>query len=78
MASGVAMNKFPDEIEQLHRREIQHPSDEVLSFHFNNWDQNLGYGIKFDEVELNSPGPLIPVPGKRFYAKPQNVLDFMD
>jgi hypothetical protein len=55
-------------------RKVDELSDEDLSCHFHNWDYNLGYGVKFDEVELDLPGVPIPVSGERFYANPKNQL----
>ena len=49
MASGIQETvKFPKEINEL--------SDQELSYHFNNWDFNLSYGVKFDEAELDLLG----------------------
>jgi hypothetical protein len=75
MASGIQETvKFPKEINRLQMREINELSDEELSYHFNNWDFNLSYGVKFDEAELDLPGTPIPVSSKRFYANPRNQL----
>ena len=71
-ASGVNVNipqSFygkPDE-----SREI--PYGELSYSHFK-WNRPLGYGIRFDEVQLQRAGLSTYVEGSRFYSHPDNKL----
>lgn len=49
-------------------------TEEDLVYSFMNWNMPLGYGFKFDEVELRRPGVGSYVDGKRFYSHPGNNL----
>jgi len=51
---------------------IRVPNDKLLSYSHHNWNRPLGYGIKFDEVQLQQAGPSKYVRGSRFYT--QNKL----
>jgi len=53
------------------RREI---TDEEVSFSHHNWNRPLGYGIKFDLVQLHRAGISAYVEGNRFYANSENSL----
>lgn len=48
--------------------------DELLAYSHYNWNRPLGYGITFDEVQLQQAGVGKYVDGKRFYSHPQNKL----
>jgi len=72
-ASGVNTS-----IPQYFRR---HPSfeeeelpDETLTYSHCNWNIPLGYGFKFDEIQLQQAGVSKFVNGNRFYTIPQNQL----
>jgi hypothetical protein len=39
-----------------------------------NWNRPLGYGVKFDQVQLHRAGTPAFASGKRFYAHPSNQL----
>jgi len=47
-------------------------NDELISYSHHNWNRPLGYGVKFDEVQLQQAGPSKYVRGSRFYT--QNKL----
>ena len=49
------------------------PDEELPYSHFN-WNRTLGYGIKFDEVQLQRSGLSTYVDGDRFYNHPKNDL----
>ncbi len=49
-------------------------TDEDIAYSQFNWNAPLGYGIEFDEVQLQRPGRPIMVPGKGFYSHPSNNL----
>jgi hypothetical protein len=49
------------------------PDDELAYSHMN-WNRPLGYGVKFDEVQLHRAGISTFAPGERFYAHPSNNL----
>lgn len=44
-------------------------SDELLSYSHHNWNRLLGYGMKFDEVQLQQAGISKYVRGNRFYTQ---------
>lgn len=46
--------------------------DEELPYSHCNWNRPLGYGIKFDEVQLQRAGLSTFVDGHRFYNHPEN------
>lgn len=54
-------------------RRIELPDEEVAYSHLN-WNLPLGYGVKFDEVQLQRSGLRIFVSGERFYSHPKNKL----
>lgn len=49
------------------------PDEELPYSHFN-WNRPLGYGIEFDEVQLQRAGLPAFVDGGRFYSHPENDL----
>ena len=49
-------------------------SDEMLVYSHCNWNRPLGYGFKFDEIQLQQAGVSKFVRGSRFYSPPQNQL----
>ena len=48
--------------------------DEELPYSHYNWNRPLGYGFKFDEVQLQRAGISTYVDGHRFYNHPENNL----
>ena len=46
--------------------------DEELPYSHHNWNRPLGYGIKFDEIQLQRAGLSTYVEGHRFYSHPEN------
>jgi hypothetical protein len=48
--------------------------DELLVYSYSNWNRPLGYGFKFDEIQLQQAGVSKFVKGSRFYSIPQNQL----
>lgn len=48
--------------------------DEMLVYSHCNWNRPLGYGFKFDEIQLQQAGVSKFVRGSRFYSLPQNQL----
>jgi hypothetical protein len=49
------------------------PDDELAYSHMN-WNRPLGYGVKFDEVQLHRAGTYAFAAGERFYSNPSNKL----
>jgi len=49
------------------------PDDELAYSHMN-WNRPLGYGVKFDEVQLHRAGTYAFAAGERFYSHPSNNL----
>jgi len=49
-------------------------TDEELPYSHCNWNRPLGYGIRFDEVQLQRAGLSTYVDGPRFYSHPENNL----
>src|SRR5205807_9213767 len=49
-------------------------TEEELVFSHYNWNRPLGYGIRFDIVQLHRAGVGAYVDGKRFYANAKNRL----
>jgi hypothetical protein len=47
---------------------------ELLPYSHCNWNRPLGYGISFDEVQLQQAGVSRYVDGKKFYSHPKNKL----
>jgi hypothetical protein len=48
--------------------------DEVLEYSHYNWNKPLGYGFKFDEIQLQQAGVSKFVKGSRFYSLSRNKL----
>ena len=48
--------------------------DDYVGYSNHTWSRLLAYGVAFDEVEIDLPGPGVIVPGERFYAHPANRL----
>jgi len=48
--------------------------NEELPYSHSNWNRLLGYGIKFDETQLQRAGLPAYVRGERFYSHPENEL----
>ena len=55
----------------LEERELP---DELLVYSHCNWNRPLGYGFKFDEIQLQQAGVSNFVRGTRFYSPPKNQL----
>lgn len=48
--------------------------DSHLSYSDSKWNRGLAYGVRFDEVHLQTKAVLEPVDGDRFYGHPGNEL----
>ncbi len=48
--------------------------DDILSYSHCNWNAPLGYGFKFDEIQLQQAGVSKYVDGSLFYSHPKNTL----
>ena len=66
-ASGVRTN-VPESFLKPDR-ETKDISGELLSYSHHNWNRLLGYGMKFDEVQLQQAGISKYVRGNRFYTQ---------
>ena len=71
-ASGVRMN-IPKSFHGKPNDQGEIP-DEELPYSHCNWNRPLGYGIKFDEVQIQRAGLSTYVRGNRFYNHPENQL----
>jgi len=80
-ASGVNI-KIPTSFREYHHAllesirsgtEIIFPEELLIYSHYN-WNRPLGYGFKFDEIELQQAGISPYVRGSRFYSMPENQL----
>jgi len=71
--SGVNID-IPREFSQAFTRSEDEVSEAELPYSHFNWNRPLGYGIKFDQVQLYRAGIGRFVPGDRFYAHPANRL----
>jgi hypothetical protein len=72
-ASGVNAPSPPELVEFIRKvPKSEELPDNLLSYSFPKWNRPLGYGIKFDEIQLKRP-PLF-VEGARFYSDPKNTL----
>ncbi len=69
-ASGVCIDK-PNSFNGGLSNQIP---DEELPYSYHHWNRPLGYGIKFDEVQLHRAGLSTYVEGQRFYSHPKNKL----
>jgi hypothetical protein len=56
------------------RRKREEVSDKELAYSIFKWNCALGYGFKFDEVQLQRSGLQTIVPGDKFYGHPENNL----
>jgi hypothetical protein len=72
-ASGVNPS-IPKQFHDLKPFEEPEIPDELLTYSHHNWNRPLGYGITFDEVELQQAGIRKYVNGKRFYSHSKNKL----
>jgi len=48
--------------------------DDILAYSHCNWNPPLGYGFKFDEIQLQQAGVSKYVDGHRFYSHPKNTM----
>jgi hypothetical protein len=48
--------------------------DDILAYSHCNWNPPLGYGFKFDEIQLQQAGVSRYVDGHRFYSHPKNTI----
>ena len=71
-ASGVR-RKIPDSFCGAPNMNGDIPDEELPYSHYN-WNRLLGYGIKFNEVQLQRAGLSSYVDGHRFYSHPENNL----
>jgi len=80
-ASGVNP-KVPESYKEYHHKFLESISssteiiipDELLTYSHCNWNRPLGYGFKFDEIELCVAGIPPYVRGSRFYSVPENQI----
>jgi hypothetical protein len=71
-ASGVNVN-IPQSFYGKPDESRETPYNELSYSHFK-WNRPLGYGIRFDEVQLQRAGLSTYVKGSRFYNHPDNKL----
>jgi len=71
-ASGVT-TKIPPSFMNFSPESKDIPDDELAYSHMN-WNRPLGYGVKFDEVQLHRAGTYVFTAGERFYYHPSNNL----
>jgi len=72
-AHGVRLSAPKEFLEHKPFEENELP-DELLIYSHNNWNRPLGYGFKFDEIQLHQAGVSKFVNGSRFFSLPQNQL----
>jgi hypothetical protein len=73
LASGVNPS-LPKSFIEYHTFEDKELPDDLLAYSHNNWNRPLGYGFRFDEVELQQAGISKFARGSRFYSISQNQL----
>lgn len=77
-ASGVNPNAYPQPVRDFMKRRMNDEDteipEEVLVASHLRWAEPLGYGIRFDEVNIPIAGVPIQVDGKRYYSVPSNKL----
>ncbi len=71
-AYGLSLTIPP--FEKTCNLETKRLSDELVSYSHYKWNKPLGYGFKFDEIQLQQAGIPKFVKGKRFYDIPNNEL----
>lgn len=69
--SGLNMNF---RLNRSSRSEDEKLPDETIVYSHDNWNRPLGYGVRFDEVQLHQAGIRKFIRGNRFYSMPQNIL----
>jgi hypothetical protein len=77
IAAGPNIARPPmEEIRRRHLAFMQSTelSEQELGYHFHNWTKSLAYGMKFDTVSWDFPGPEQLVAGATFYSHPNNGL----
>jgi hypothetical protein len=72
LASG-ACGELPDSFSGVPNRNGDVPDEELPYSHYN-WNRPLGYGIKFNEIQLQRAGLPTYVDGHMFYSHPENNL----
>jgi hypothetical protein len=72
-AYGVRLS-VPREFMQRGPLEETELPDEILTYSHSNWNKPLGYGFKFDEIQLQQAGVSKFAKGSRFYSLSQNQL----
>lgn len=72
-AHGVRQS-VPKEFMEYRPFEEGELPDELLIYSHFNWNRPLGYGFKFDEIQLQQAGVSKFAKGSRFYSFPQNQL----
>ncbi|MFX0205276.1 MAG: hypothetical protein ACFFDT_04775 [Candidatus Hodarchaeota archaeon] len=73
LASGVNIS-VPQTFRRHNFFEEEELPDEMLIYSHCNWNRPLGYGFKFDEIQLQQAGISPFVRGDRFYSISQNKL----
>ena len=72
-ASGLCLDRPKDVLQSLGGLSSS-ISDDVIAYSHFRWNRPLGYGFKFDFVELHQARSGQTVEGKRFYSHPKNGL----
>lgn len=77
IAAGPNTTKPPTE--EINKRFLEFTqstelSEKEIGYHSHNWTKSLGYGMKFDKVGWDFPGPEQLVEGAKFYSHPNNGL----
>lgn len=72
-AYGVRLSVPREFIQRGPLEETELP-DEILTYSHSNWNKPLGYGFKFDEIQLQQAGVSKFAKGSRFYSLSQNQL----
>jgi hypothetical protein len=72
-AFGVSM-VIPQNYFKSHSLESVELPDDVLAYSHCKWNRPLGYGFKFDEIQLQQAGVSKYVQGTRFYSIQKNSL----
>jgi hypothetical protein len=72
-AYGVRLS-VPREFMQRGPLEETELPDGILTYSHYNWNKPLGYGFKFDEIQLQQAGVSKFAKGSRFYSLPENQL----
>jgi len=76
-SSGLNPNfpeSFMEHMNKIMIKDKKEIPDELVKYSHYNWNRPLGYGFKFDEIQLQQAGPSIFINGNRFYSYAENQL----